>query len=478
MSASPLIVWFRQDLRLADNPALHAAAATGRPIVALYILDDESPGAWRMGGASRWWLQGTLATLGASLDKLGARLVLRQGNSAKVLEDVIAETGAEAVYWNRCYEPFAVTRDKAIKAALKAKNITVESFNASLLFEPWDLQTLSATPFKVFTPFHKAALKAPPPRRPLPELKIINGDVKAIASDRLESWALQPSAPDWAGGLRDAWEPGEAGAVKALKRFLTNAVNAYAKGRDIPGQALTSRLSPHLHFGEISPHQIWHAALSQEPTSGTASFVRELVWREFGFHLLYHWPSITDEPLRADFRDFPWTADSTTLKAWQRGRTGYPIVDAGMRELWTTGWMHNRVRMIAASFLVKHLLQPWQAGAAWFWDTLVDADLANNSAGWQWVAGCGTDAAPYFRVFNPVLQGLKFDGDGSYVRRWVPEIAALPDEWLHKPWDAPDDVLAVAGVRLGSTYPKPIIGLMEGRDRALAALKTIRATNA
>jgi deoxyribodipyrimidine photo-lyase len=475
MSSSPLILWFRQDLRIADNPALHAAAAAGRPIVALYILDDETPGAWRMGGASRWWLHGSLAALGAALEKLGARLILRQGHSSKVLNALIAETGAEAVYWNRCYEPFAIERDKNIKAALKNQNVAVESFNGSLLFEPWELKTQSETPFKVFTPFHKAALNAAQPRAPLPAPKKLNVYDGKLKSDDLASWKLLPTKPDWAGGFREAWTPGEAGAKTALKKFLANIVGDYAKGRDIPGRHLTSRQSPHLHFGDISPHQIWHATLGQEQNNGTASYLRELVWREFAFHLLYHYPTITDEPLRNDFKSFPWKADATSLRAWQRGLTGYPIVDAGMRELWTTGWMHNRVRMIAASFLVKHLLQPWQAGAAWFWDTLVDADLANNSASWQWVAGCGTDAAPYFRVFNPVLQGLKFDGAGDYVRRWVPEVAKLPDEWLHKPWDAPMDVLAAADLKLGRDYPLPIIDLMAGRDRALAAFEKIKS---
>jgi len=476
MTTSPIIVWFRQDLRVADNPALAAAAQTGRPTIALYILDDESPSAWRMGGAARWWLHGSLAALNARLAKLGIGLVLRRGNSADVINAVVAETGAGGVYWNRCYEPFAISRDKAIKTKLKAKSIAVESFNASLLFEPWELRTQSDTPFKVFTPFHKAALRAPPPRQPLPAPRSLREFAGQIRSDDLASWALLPTKPDWACGFGDIWTPGEITSRAKLKRFLDNAVNGYAKGRDIPGHELTSRQSPHLHFGEISPHQIWHAALAREPSNGSASFLRELVWREFAFHLLYHFPTITDEPLRADFRNFPWQADTKALRAWQRGQTGYPIVDAGMRELWTTGWMHNRVRMIAASFLVKHLLQPWQAGAAWFWDTLVDADLANNSASWQWVAGCGTDAAPYFRVFNPVLQGQKFDATGEYVRRWVPEIAKLPNEWIHKPWDAPMDVLATAHVSLGTTYPLPVIGLMAGRDRALAALKTIRAT--
>lgn len=478
MTKSPIIVWFRQDLRITDNPALNAAGATGRPIIALYILDDHSPGAWRKGGASRWWVNGSLSSLSKGLKKLGLYLALRRGRAADVLYALISETSSGAVYWNRCYEPFAIERDKAIKTTLRAKGVNIESFNSSLLFEPWELRTLSQTPFKVFAPFYKAALKAPSPHTPLPAPKSLRPFEGTVSSDNLETWALQTTTPDWAGGLREAWTPGEASAQTNLHRFLDDTVGDYYKGRDIPGQALTSRQSPHLHFGEISPHQIWHTTLAREPNAGTASYLREVVWREFAYHLLFHWPAITDQPLRADFKNFPWATDAMSLKAWQRGQTGYPIVDAGMRELWTTGWMHNRVRMIAASFLVKHLLQPWQVGAAWFWDTLVDADLANNSASWQWVAGCGTDAAPYFRVFNPVLQGLKFDGTGEYVRRWVPEIAALPNEWIHKPWDAPMDVLASANLKMGSRYPWPIIELTAGRDRALAALKTIRQTSA
>jgi deoxyribodipyrimidine photo-lyase len=471
MSLSPVIVWFRQDLRLHDNPALAAAIETGRPITPLYIYDHDEP--WSMGAASLWWLHGSLTALSAALEKRGAQLVLRRGKASKVLKDIMSETSATAVFWSRCYEPAAIERDKKIKADLKRQNVDVQSFNGALLFEPWDLQTQSGTPFKVFTPYHRASLQAPPPRKPLPAPKKIV-TIEGLRSETLASWKLLPTTPDWAGGLRSAWTPGEDNAKKRLAHFLDDVVDRYAKGRDVPGEALTSRLSPHLHFGEISPHQVWHATLNQEQNIGTATFLKELVWREFAHHLLYHFPKITDDPLRTEFATFPWKADAKLLKAWQRGQTGYPIVDAGMRELWATGWMHNRVRMIAASVLVKHLLQPWQAGAAWFWDTLVDADLANNAASWQWVAGCGTDAAPYFRVFNPVLQGEKFDGNGAYVRRWVPEIAKLPDKWLHKPWDAPDGVLNDAGVKLGRTYPKPVISLSAGRERALAAFKAIR----
>ncbi len=471
MSSAPLILWFRQDLRLADNPALSAAAAAGRPVIPLYIL-DETP-AWPSGGASRWWLHGSLDRLGAALARLGAPLVLRRGRASAVLDQVIAETGAGGVYWNRCYEPAAIGRDSVLKKDLASRGLEVESFNGALLFEPWDLKTQSGGPFKVYTPFANAAFKQTPrPARAAP--RKLTGMPTALASETLASWNLRSTAPDWAEGLRAAWIPGEAGAQQRWADFFAEDIARYAAARDIPGVSATSRLSPHLHFGEISVHQLWAECGRVEPASGVAAFQREVLWREFTHHLLFHFPAMPEAPLRADFADFPWRKDKTLLAAWQKGRTGYPIVDAGMRELWRTGWMHNRVRMIAASFLVKHLLQPWQAGAAWFWDTLVDADLANNSGSWQWVAGCGMDAAPYFRVFNPVLQGEKFDAAGAYVRRWLPEIAALPDKHIHAPWEAPSSVLADANVKLGGTYPAPVVDHKGARDRALAAFKALR----
>ncbi|MBX7199887.1 MAG: DNA photolyase family protein, partial [Rhodospirillaceae bacterium] len=395
------------------------------------------------------------------------------GRAAAVLDQVVAETGAGAVYWNRCYEPAAIRRDSAIKKELAARGVVAESFNGALLFEPWELKTQSGGPFKVYTPFSTAAFKQTV-RAPRAAPRKLTG-APAVAGDVLVSWSLRPTKPDWAGGLREGWTPGEAAAQKRWAAFFAEAIGGYAKARDIPGVPGTSRLSPHLHFGEISVHQLWAECGRLEPTAGVVTFQRELLWREFTHHLLFHFPSMPEQPLRPAFADFPWRADRKLLVAWQRGRTGYPIVDAGMRELWHTGWMHNRVRMIVASFLVKHLLQPWQAGAAWFWDTLVDADLANNSASWQWVAGCGMDAAPYFRVFNPVLQGAKFDADGAYVRRWVPEIAGLPDDHIHAPWEAPAVVLAAACVKLGGTYPAPVVDHKGARDRALAAFKALRS---
>ncbi|HYE47982.1 MAG TPA: deoxyribodipyrimidine photo-lyase [Azospirillaceae bacterium] len=475
---APVIVWFRRDLRLADNPAL--AAAAGRPVLPLFVLDEEAPGRWRPGGASRWWLHHSLAALAASLARLGLPLLLRRGPAARVVPALAAETGAAAVHWNRRYEPWAVARDAALKAELAASGVGARSFNGSLLAEPWQLSTGAGRPYRVFTPFWRALLAAPPPAPPLPVPAGLTAPAQVPRGDRLEDWGLLPSGPDWAGGLRDTWTPGEAGAAGRLARFLEGPAAAYGAARDLPGTEGTSRLSPHLHFGEISPRQVWAQAQAamgchdrEGMVAGIESFLREIGWREFCYNLLYHFPTLPEVPLNPEFEAFPWSDDRTALSAWTRGRTGYPIVDAGMRQLWATGWMHNRVRMIAASFLVKHLLLPWREGAAWFWDTLVDADLANNSAGWQWVAGCGADAAPYFRVFNPVLQGRKFDPAGAYVRRWVPELARLPDAWVHEPWRAPADVLARAGVRPGRDYPEPVVALEAGRERALAAYATL-----
>jgi deoxyribodipyrimidine photo-lyase len=383
------------------------------------------------------------------------------------------------VVWNRCYEPDVIARDTKIKTNLQNAGLSAESFNGALLFEPWELKTRAGGPFKIFTPFWRTAMDSPsPPRKPYPAPKKLNGFAEKIASDDVAMWKLLPVKPDWAGGLRDTWTPGEAAAQEHLEAFRENVVTGYTKSRDLPGETGTSRLSPYLAFGEISPHQIWHATRHWEPGSGQAAFLRQIIWREFCTHLLYHFPHLPAAPLRQEFADFPWKRSKKALQAWQQGRTGYPIVDAGMRELWHTGWMHNRVRMIVASFLVKHLLLPWRAGEDWFWDTLVDADLANNAANWQWVAGCGTDSAPYFRVFNPVLQGEKFDGDGAYVRHWVPEIANLEDDWIHKPWEAPEAALKGAGIVLGKTYPAPIVDHKTARAQALAAFKEIRSGEA
>ncbi len=472
VSESPVIVWFRQDLRLADNPALHAAAKSGKPIIALYIL-DECPGVRPLGGAARWWLGRSLQALGDDLKARGSRLMLRRGDALQVLSRLIRETGADTVHWNRLYDGGAVARDKRIKARLADGGVTCESFNAALLNEPWTVKTGAGGSFKVFTPYWRAAraMIDNPGTTPAPR-RLASPDAWP-ATKRLSAWRLQPTKPDWSTGFAD-WRPGEAGAMARLRGFLETGIGDYAEARDIPGKHGTSRLSPHLHFGEIGPRQIWAAAQSAvargvASENQVESFLREVGWREFNHHLIFHRPQIERENFNERFDAFPWRDDHSLLGDWQKGQTGYPMVDAGLRELWTTGWMHNRVRMVVASFLVKHLLIDWRQGEAWFWDTLVDADLANNVCNWQWVAGSGADAAPYFRIFNPTLQGERFDPDGAYVRRWVPELARLPARLMHQPWTADATILAAAGVILGKTYPKPIVGHGQARARALEA---------
>ncbi|MFY9655943.1 MAG: deoxyribodipyrimidine photo-lyase [Methylocystis sp.] len=463
----PAIVWFRDDLRLSDNPALTEAAASGVPLVALYVLDDAAMGDWRPGGASRWWLHLSLSSLAADLAACGVPLVLRRGAAEIVLPALIAETGATAVYWNRLYEPWAVRRDGEIKARLRAEGVKAESFNASLLFETSALRTTQGDPYRVFTPFWRACLARPAPEAPLPVPARLRG-ATAPESERLKDWRLLPKKPDWAGGLREAWTPGESSAQARLADFAAKGAARYRESRNALGEDGVSRLSPHLHFGEISPRQVWTAIAAQAGEAG-APYHRQLGWREFSRHLLFANPDLPAIPLDKSFARFPWREDKQQLQAWREGRTGYPLVDAAMRELWRTGYMHNRARLVAGSFLVKHLLIHWRAGEDWFWDTLVDADLANNANSWQWVAGCGADAAPYFRVFNPMLQGEKFDPEGCYVRRYVPELAGLEAKWIHHPWEAPKPLLEAAGVRLGESYPLPIVDHARARARALAA---------
>lgn len=478
MSAS--LVWFRQDLRLADNPALHAALRLGGAAVPVFIHAPEEESPWMPGGASNWWLHQSLSALEGSLRAIGSRLTIRRGPTVETLHALIQETGATAVFWNRRYEPAVIASDAEVKESLRSHGIKAESFNGALLHEPWMIRNKSDRPFQVFTPFWKNCLAEPDPDGPLSAPKLIPSPAKWPKSLALEKLELEPKI-NWTGGFRAAWQPGETGAAVNLRKFLTHAFADYAEMRDQPALTGTSRLSPHLHFGEISPRQVWHGlrALAEKRGWATAKwrgsqFLTELGWREFAHHLLFHFPRTPDEPLRPEFRNFPWQDNAAALKAWQRGRTGFPIVDAGMRELWATGWMHNRVRMIAASFLVKDLLLPWQAGARWFWDTLVDADLANNSLGWQWSAGCGADAAPYFRVFNPTSQSEKFDPNGDYIRRWCPELSRLPAQCIHQPQSAPPEILRAAGVELGHEYPKPIVDHAAARATALAAFAKIR----
>ncbi len=459
------LLWFRQDLRLTDNPALQAALKAGGQLTCLYILDDETPGRWQMGGASRWWLHHSLEALDATLRQRGNRLVLRRGKAEAVLPRMVAESAARQIFWNRCYEPFAISRDKALKQRLQDEGLRVESHNAALLLEPWQIKTGGGGPYKVFTPFWRALRSglSLPSVTPAPESL---PPAPVLASDGLEQWGLLPRRPDWSEGF-NIWQPGEAGAQARAADFLEQGLARYATARELPAEAGSSRLSPHLHFGEIGPRQLWQAV----PAGAGEKFLSELAWREFSYHLLYHWPALPERNWRSAYDAIAWNEDPQGLAAWQRGETGYPIVDAGLRELWTTGWMHNRVRMLVASFLIKDLLVDWRQGADWFWDTLLDADLANNSAAWQWVAGTGADAAPYFRIFNPVTQGQRFDPDGRYLRRWLPELAGLPDRYLHCPWEAP---AGTAGVLLGRDYPQRLIAHDTARRRALAAYQAAR----
>ena len=461
------LVWFRNDLRLADNPALMSALGSGRPVVPVYVLDEETEGVRLPGAASRWWLHHSLQSLDAFLQALGSRLILRRGPAEQVIAALAAECGADAVYWNRVYDQGSRERDGRLKQALAARGVTAESLKANLLFEPWEVRTLAGGPFKVFTAFWRACRNLPSPGQPLPAPKRLPAPEAWPASDRLADWRLLPTAPDWAGGLGASWAPGEAGAIVRLMAFLDEAMVHYRDARDLPALDGTSRLSPHLAFGEISPRQIWRAATMRGHSAATEKFLAELGWREFAYNLLFHFGDLAQRNFRPEFDAFPWAHDGDAIEAWRRGRTGYPIVDAGMRQLWTTGWMHNRVRMIVASFLTKDLMVDWRVGERWFWDTLVDADPANNATGWQWVAGSGADAQPYFRIFNPVLQGEKFDPAGDYVRRWVPELSGLPAETIHKPWTAarqlPPDL-----------YPERIVDHGAARDRALQAFRGLK----
>ncbi len=484
MSAKTTIVhWFRNDLRLADNAALTAAADSGASIVPVFILDDDAAPPHAPGAASRWWLDGSLRALDASLRAMGSRLILRRGSPVAILMALAANTGCTAIHFARGYEPRQRQLEAELRDACRKAGIEARRYAGAALFEPEAISTRTGERYRVFTPFWKACLDRGAPARSLPAPARLEAPARWPAGEPLASWNLLPTKPDWAGGMREAWQPGEAGAIARLHTFLDGPSTTYANDRDRPDKQGTSRLSPHLHFGEISPRQCWNAARlksAADPVreAGLASFVREIGWREFSIHLLYHWPHIVDRPFRDHFANFPWEQDerkiAADLGAWQRGMTGFPIVDAGMRELWQTGWMHNRVRMIVASVLCKHLLIPWQRGAEWFFDTLVDADLASNQASWQWVAGSGADAAPYFRVFNPILQGAKFDQNADYVRRYVPELARLPTAHIHAPWLAPPEILGPAGVVIGKTYPRPLVEPSEGRARALAAYARLK----
>ncbi|MBI1392484.1 MAG: deoxyribodipyrimidine photo-lyase [Alphaproteobacteria bacterium] len=479
MTKNTAIVWFRNDLRLADHPALTAAAAAHEEIILLYVLDERGPFARR--GAAAWWLDGSLRSLRDDIEARGGRLTLRRGPGGDIVREVVDASGARAVYWNRRYDPGGIEEDTRLKADLKADGVDVHSCNGSLLREPWELETTTGGFYKVYTPFWRS-LRAAGPARPTPleTPQRLSTPGRPPRSDDLDDWRLTPAKPDWASGFSKVWSPGEANALKRLERFLNNAVGSYPDDRNRPDLEGTSRLSPHIAFGEISPNQIWRATMAHcdrhDRDSGPADkFLSEIAWRDFAYNLLYHYPDIGVAPIKEEFASFPWRDDSDAFAKWSRGRTGIPIVDAGMRQLWHTGWMHNRVRMIVASFLCKNLLVHWGEGERWFWDTLVDADPANNTASWQWVAGSGADAAPYFRIFNPVTQSQKFDPSGDYIREFVPELAKLQSKKIHEPWTASSDELRAAGVALGKNYPLPIVDLGETRKRALAAYEETRA---
>ncbi|MDP2493099.1 deoxyribodipyrimidine photo-lyase [Shimia thalassica] len=457
------IHWFRRDLRLSDNPALTRAAKSGQ-VVPVYIHDDASP----LGGASAAWLHRSLKALDDSLD---GNLVLLRGNPLTIVPTLVHEVGATTVTWTRRYDPSGVTMDKSLKQALKAEGVSVHSENGALLWEPMDVNKADGTPYKVFTPFYRRGCQAaPPPRSPLapPELELCKDPQGVPLSDL----GLRDDR-GWDTAMLADWTPGEIGARERLEEFLDGGLQGYKEGRNQPDKANVSRLSPHLHFGEISPNTVWHLARTRPSSTDQDHFLSELGWREFSHSILFHNPQIARQNLNPKYDAFPWREDAVGLRKWQQGQTGIPIIDAGMRELWQTGYMHNRVRMIVASFLVKNLMIHWRHGLRWFDDTLVDADPANNPASWQWVAGSGADAAPFFRIFNPVTQSEKFDSKGAYIRRFVPEVAALKDKDIHAPWRAPDVLLQAAGVTLGETYPHPIADLKDSRERALAAFKTL-----
>jgi len=461
--------WFRNDLRLSDNPALHTAVSNGA-VLPVYVLDDENSGPYQFGGASRVWLHHSLASLN---DDLNGNLVVVSGDAATLIPELVAAHSITKVSWNRMYEPWAIKRDTKIKEHLKGQGVDVQSFNGGLLWEPWDVKKQDGTPYRVFTPFYrKGCLNLPEPRKPLSKPKKIDF-VDTQFRGSIDDLNLLPKV-NWHHSVAKHWKIGEQHAHKRLKSFLSSGINHYKDGRNIPSKPYVSALSPYLRFGEISPNQVWHAARDLAHDRNVDHFCSELGWREFSYNLLYHNPELPTKNLQTKFDKFPWDQNEDALKAWQKGNTGIPFVDAGMRELWQTGTMHNRVRMVVGSFLVKNLLLDWRHGERWFWDTLFDADLANNSASWQWVAGCGADAAPYFRIFNPVGQGQKFDPEGDYVRQYIPELAALPNKYLFNPWEASEEILADAKVVLGQTYPEPIINISQTRTSALEAFASLK----
>lgn len=472
----PTILLFQRDLRLRDHRPLRAAIDRGAPIIPLYVLDNATPDIEKPGAASQWWLHHSLAQLSNHLREKNSRLILRSGPTADVVRDLAADVDAGAIHFHHSVLPGHDDLENDIAANAKKQDIDCRRFKGELLFDPADIRTGSGGPYKVFTPFWRACLEQDRPGDPIPVPQKIPAPESWPASETLEDWQLTPSKPNWAKGFAGKWQPGEEGARKTLDQFIDNAILDYKKQRDYPATRGTSRLSPHLHYGEISIRDCWHETKQAHPDAkGAESYRRELGWREFCYHLLHHWPGMTHDPFREEFSDYPWRENKAHIKAWQQGNTGFPIIDAAMRQLWHTGWMHNRLRMLVGSFLVKNLQQHWHVGQDWFWDTLVDADVANNSAGWQWIAGSGADAAPYFRIFNPVTQSEKFDKDGEFIRRYVPELADLPAPHIHDPSSAPKEALDKAGVTLGKTYPKALVDLKETRQKALDGYEKVKA---
>ena len=471
LTENPIVVWFRRDLRMADNPALHSAVESGKPVIALYIYETDL--SRKIGSASDWWLHHSLKSLSNDLSNSGVTLHIRKGKALEEIEKLILRSGADHIVWNRRYKKGDRDRDAQIKSQLEKDGVSVTTFRANLLMEPWEVETKSGSGYyKVFTPYWRAAKAKMEIADPIAAPSKITPYDNLEGGIDISDLTLLPTAPDWGRKMTPYWQVGEAGAAASLEEFLDGPVEDYPDARDRPDQDGTSRLSPHLAFGEISPRQIWDGC--KNDLSRANKFLSEIGWREFSYVLLFHNHNLESENFKPDFDNFEWDENEDALRAWQRGQTGYPFVDAGMRQLWDTGWQHNRVRMVTASFLIKHLLIDWRKGEKWFYDTLVDADPASNAAGWQWVAGSGADASPYFRIFNPFTQGEKFDPNGDYVRKFVPELSKMPKKFIHRPWDAPSHILSQAEVKLGENYPRPIVDHKEARERALSAYKKSR----
>lgn len=469
------IVWFRHDLRLADNPALHHALQNHKQVILAYIHTPDEAAPWQPGAARRWWQHHSLAVLQHSIEKLGGKLLLRQGPSLAALQTLIIESGAKALYWNRTTEPALVKRDALIEQALTAQGVDCHSFYGNLLYTPGSIKTQGGKPYQIFTPFWRECKKQGLGEPPLPTPQQLHPTT--LPSLPLAALALLPTTP-WDEGLKESWQPGEATAQQQLEQFCDDALHKYPEQRDQPAHPSTSRLSPYLANGEISPRQITAALMQQfignnSSASSVETVIRQLGWREFAHHILHHYPHTAEQPLNERYQQFPWQQNPKLLQAWQQGRTGFPLIDAGMRQLWQTGWMHNRVRMVVASFLCKNGLIHWRQGAEWFWDTLVDADLASNSLNWQWAAGCGADAAPYFRVFNPVRQSERFDANGKYLRHWLPELSTAPTKLIHQPWKINRNPHQQIGLAIGNSYPPPILDLNITRQQAIATAKAV-----